>query len=88
MSGLGGQLVEFGAEVFVFALQLVDEAGLLSDDADGGFGVEPTGRRLLESADRSRNAHNPGGRPASRKILVGDSPARYRMTHTRLNVSA
>ena len=46
MSGLGGQLVEFGAEVFVFALQLVDAAGLLSDDADGGFGVEFTGRLL------------------------------------------
>lgn len=25
-----------------------------------------------------------GGNPASRKILVGDSPARYRMTHTCL----
>ena len=46
MGGLGGQLVEFGAEVFVFALQLVDAAGLLSDDADGGFGIEPTGRLL------------------------------------------
>ena len=40
------RLVELVEQGSIGAFQFVDAAGLLSDDADGGFGVEPTGRLL------------------------------------------
>ena len=50
-AGLGGvqrarNLGQHAARDGAVGKQLVDAAGLLSDDADGGFGVEPTGRLL------------------------------------------
>ena len=56
MSGLGGQLVEFGAEVFVFALQLVDAPSLLFDDDKRRLAVKAAAR-----AERCRR-HGDGSR--------------------------